>query len=151
MQTLRDVDNQPAHILLVEDDDVDAEAVVRAFRAKQIANPFTLVKNGLEALAVLRGDGVERLPRPYIILLDINLPRMNGLEFLHALRQDEEIRRSIVFVLTTSDRDEDKMAAYDQQIAGYLLKSRAGEDFVEIVALLQSYWSLVEFPPEPCL
>ncbi len=148
MRTEREVNTQSVHVLLVEDDDVDAEAVVRAFRRQRIANPFTVVKNGLEALAVLRGDGTERLSRPFIILLDINLPKMNGLEFLDALRQDENLRQSIVFVLTTSDREEDMLAAYDKQIAGYLLKKRAGRDFIDVVSLLESYWRMVEFPPQ---
>lgn len=137
------------HILLVEDDDVDREAVIRAFKNKRIANPFTIVADGVEALQVLRGDeDNDGLSRPYIILLDINMPRMNGLEFLEALRKDCMLKRSIVFILTTSNRDEDKMAAYDNQIAGYLLKSRVGDDFVNMISLLESYWDIVEFPPE---
>lgn len=137
------------HILLVEDDDVDREAVIRAFKNKRIANPFTIVADGVEALHVLRGDeNSDGLSRPYIILLDINMPRMNGLEFLEALRKDCMLKRSIVFILTTSNRDEDKMAAYDNQIAGYLLKSRVGDDFVNMISLLESYWDIVEFPPE---
>jgi CheY-like chemotaxis protein len=106
------------------------------------------VHDGIEALNVLRGEaGHSRLPQPYVILLDINMPRMNGLEFLHALRRDPTLKRSIVFMLTTSNRDEDKLAAYDEQIAGYLLKSRAGEDFRHVIDLLDSYGSTVEFPP----
>lgn len=141
--------NKPVHILLVEDDDVDAEAIVRAFHKQRIANPISHVSDGIEALAALRGDGEkERLPRPYLILLDINMPRMNGIEFLQALRQDKELERSIVFMLTTSNRDEDKLAAYDEQIAGYLLKARAGEEFADLISMLNSYWRVVEFPPE---
>ncbi len=137
------------HILLVEDDDVDAEAIVRAFRKQKIANPVTIVPDGLEALAVLRGEGDrERLPRPYLILLDINMPRMNGIEFLQELRKDAELERSIVFMLTTSNREEDKLAAYDEQIAGYLVKARAGEEFADLISMLNSYWRVVEFPPE---
>jgi CheY-like chemotaxis protein len=136
------------HILLVEDDDVDAEVVMRAFQRQNINNPFTIVRDGIEALQALRGEsGHPRVPQPFVILLDINMPRMNGLEFLHALRQDPLLRRSIVFILTTSDRDEDKLAAYDEQIAGYLLKSRAGEDFRNVINLLDTYGSSVEFPP----
>jgi CheY-like chemotaxis protein len=136
------------HILLVEDDDVDAEVVIRALRRQQIINPVTIVQNGLDALSLLRGEGGKRLPRPFIILLDINMPRMNGIEFLQILRQDPLLRRSIVFVLTTSDSDEDKLAAYNEQIAGYLLKAKAGEDFMNVIQLLNSYQSTVEFPPE---
>ena len=141
--------SKSVHILLVEDDEVDAEAVVRGFRKQKIANPFTIVPDGIAALDALRGTGgYTPIPRPYLILLDINTPRMNGFEFLEALRQDPDLKRSIVFVLTTSDRDEDKMAAYDQQIAGYFVKSRAGGDFMNVTSLLDTYWRVVEFPPE---
>lgn len=137
------------HILLVEDDEIDAEAIMRGFYAQRIVNPFTLVSDGIEALNVLRGqNGHLRLPRPYMILLDINMPRMNGLEFLEEVRADPELSQSVIFVLTTSNRDEDMMAAYRQHIAGYLLKSRAGKDFVDLIALLGSYWRIVEFPHE---
>lgn len=143
------MESQPIQILLVEDDDVDAEMVLRACRRRQIDNPFTIVRNGIEALEVLRGsDGQPRLPRPYLILLDINMPRMNGIEFLQEVRRDNELRRSIVFVLTTSNNDEDKLAAYNEQVAGYLLKSNLAGDFQHITGLLDSYRCVVEFPPE---
>ena len=88
------------------------------------------------------------MPRPYLILLDLNMPRMNGVEFLQALRQDEDLKQSIVFVITTSNRDEDVVAAYNEQIAGYILKSRVGEDFVNLITMLDMYWRIVEFPAE---
>ena len=73
---------------------------------------------------------------------------MNGIEFLQQLRTDTALRRSIVFVLTTSNREEDRLAAYNEQIAGYVLKSSAGEDFRNIITLLDFYYGVVEFPPE---
>jgi CheY-like chemotaxis protein len=143
------MNRQPVHILLVEDDEIDAELVLRAYRRQRLENPFTIVRDGIEALEVLRGsDRMPRLPRPYLILLDINMPRMNGIEFLHAVRQDEDLRRSIVFVLTTSNNDADKLAAYDEQIAGYLLKANVGNDFRHVIELLDSYRNAVEFPPD---
>ncbi len=135
-------------LLLVEDDAVDAEAIQRAFRQQRIANPFVVVHDGVEALAALRGESDVEVPHPYIMLLDINMPRMNGIELLEALRADPALSRTVVFVLTTSDREEDKVAAYDRHVAGYILKSRAGEDFLEVIRLLKVYWRLVEFPPE---
>lgn len=139
---------EATHILLVEDDEVDAEAIVRSFRKEKIANPIWIACDGLEALQFLRGEaGRTRIPNPYLILLDINMPRMNGIEFLHSLRRDPELKSSIVFVLTTSNRDEDKLAAYDEQIAGYVLKQRAGENFINLVNMLDSFWRIVEFPP----
>ena len=146
---IQDARTCTVHILLVEDDEIDAEAIIRAFRRERIANPITVVRDGIEGLAALRGsEGHVRMPRPYLILLDLNMPRMNGIEFLHALRQDPELARSVVFVLTTSDRDEDKLAAYDRQVAGYILKTNAGEDFLELIALVRSYWRIVELPPD---
>jgi CheY-like chemotaxis protein len=136
------------HILLVEDDEVDAEAIVRAFARQRIDNPFTIVSDGIEAFNVLRGEsGRNPVSWPYLILLDLNMPRMNGIEFLHILRQDPILKRSVVFVLTTSNRDEDKIAAYDKQVAGYMVKSGEEQNFINIVSLLESYWHAVEFPP----
>ncbi|GAB5536914.1 MAG: response regulator [Rubricoccaceae bacterium] len=143
------MDTTPVTLLLVEDDDVDAEAIQRAFRQQRIANPFVVVRDGVEALEALRQPGA--VPRPFLVLLDINMPRMSGIEFLEALRDDPQLRQAIVFVLTTSDRDEDKLAAYSQHVAGYIVKSRAGEDFLAVVQLLKAYWRIVEFPPEVAL
>ena len=148
MTTTQGTATSQVHVLLIEDDEVDAEAVERGFRKQRISNPFVVVGNGVEALEKLRETGENRLPRPYMILLDINMPQMNGLEFLTELRADPELRRSVVFVLTTSNNDEDKVAAYDAQVAGYLLKSRAGEDFVNVINMLDAYWRVVEFPVE---
>lgn len=140
--------SEDINILLVEDDEVDAEAVVRALQRLNVKNPLTIVTDGLEALNVLRGEtGREPLPRPYIILLDLNMPRMNGIEFLDALRQDPQLKRSVVFVLTTSNRPADKIATYDRHVAGYLVKSRTGADFSELIMLLDWYQRVVEFPP----
>ncbi len=135
--------NQTVTILLVEDDDIDVEAVIRGFKKNKIANPFTVAKDGIEALDILR-DGIKQ---PYLILLDLNMPRMNGIEFLKALRKDPLLKTSIVFVLTTSDAEKDRWAAYEQNIAGYLLKSQAGKDFVHVINMLDHYWRYVEFPP----
>ena len=141
------MNGRPVHVLLVDDDEVDAEAVVRAFRKLNIANPITIVSNGHEALNALRGEGgYEPIPSPYIVLLDINMPRMNGLEFLQVLRQDPDLKRSIVFILTTSSNDEDILAAYEAHVAGYILKTRAGEQFLELPQMMQRYWRVVEFP-----
>ncbi|HEY8430538.1 MAG TPA: response regulator [Sandaracinaceae bacterium] len=135
------------HVLLVEDNEVDREAVRRAFAQHKIANPIVDAVDGIEALDVLRGtNGKARLPRPYLILLDINMPRMNGIELLRELRADPELRDSIVFVLTTSKNDEDKMAAYQANVAGYIAKSEVGAGFMRLVTLLDHYWKVVEFP-----
>lgn len=134
------------NILLVEDDEVDVEAVLRAFRKHRIANPVQVAQNGIEALDCLRrGDIVK----PYLILLDLNMPKMSGLEFLAELRNDVQLKDAIVFVLTTSDADKDKCAAYQNNVAGYLVKSKIGEDFMHLIDILGCYWRYVEFPLDP--
>lgn len=141
------VPGRTVHVLLVEDNEVDREAVRRAFAQHKIANPIVDAVDGIEALDVLRGtNGTARLPRPFLILLDINMPRMNGIELLRELRADPELRDSIVFVLTTSKSDEDKMAAYQANVAGYIAKSEVGAGFMRLVTLLDHYWKVVEFP-----
>lgn len=138
----------PICILLVEDNNIDIKAVERAFRAKKISNPIRVAHNGLEALDILRGtNGAEKLHQPYVVLLDLNMPRMGGLEFLAEIRDDDVLKRSIVFVLTTSEDDRDKTAAYDKQVAGYLSKQDAGGDFLNVIELLHQFELSVHFPP----
>ncbi len=134
-------------LLLVEDDALDVVAIRRALKKNRIANPLKVAKDGLEALDILRGTGCDRLQRPYLILLDLNMPRMNGIEFLTELRDDPNLRDSIVFVLTTSDDDADIIRAYENLIAGYMVKSKAGEDFFKLIGMLDHYWRIIEFPP----
>jgi CheY-like chemotaxis protein len=136
---------QPVHLLLVEDDDVDVMAVQRAFRERKLLNPITVAKDGVEALEFMRGaNGRAPLPRPFVVLLDIKMPRMDGLELLREIRADAELEDVIVFMLTTSKHDEDIAAAYRHQVAGYILKSNAGADFMRLVDLLDAYWKVVE-------
>lgn len=140
---------ESVHILLVEDDGVDVEAALRAFATSKITNPVTVVGDGLEALDVLRGqNGRERLPRPYIILLDLNMPRMNGIEFLQKIRRDPELKTSVVFVLTTSDNDSDMIAAYNLHVAGYFLKRTLGQQVFDLPQMMQNYWRIVELPTD---
>lgn len=135
------------NILLVEDDEVDVMNVQRAFKKNHILNPLYVAGNGLEALAMLHGDGVEKIvPMPKIILLDINMPRMNGIEFLQKLRTEPELKAICIFVLTTSSDDRDKIAAYDLNVAGYILKPVELDNFIEAVKTMDLYWSLLELP-----
>jgi CheY-like chemotaxis protein len=137
------------NILLVDDDEVDVEAVQRGFRKMNISNPIHVADDGFEALEMLRGqDKKERLPRPYIILLDLNMPRMTGLELLEEIRKDPMLTKSIVFILTTSEDDKDKCMAYENHVAGYLLKSRVGKDFMDLVHMLDRFMVTIEYPPE---
>lgn len=129
------------HILLVEDDEVDVRALKWAFNKLKIANPLTVASDGVEALELLK-----TLPRPYLIITDINMPRMNGIELLRKIREDEQWRDSIVFVLTTSNDEQDKIDAYNLNVAGYMLKSDMGTSFTRAIGLIDNYWKVVEFP-----
>ena len=132
------------NILLVEDDQVDVMNVTRAFGKNKIANPLFVAADGIEALEMLRSGAVPREQR--LILLDLNMPRMSGIEFLRELRADPELHGTPVVVLTTSDDERDKVNAYDLNVAGYLLKPVAFINFVELMAALNKYWTLVELP-----
>jgi CheY-like chemotaxis protein len=134
-------------IVLVEDDEIDAKSVERALHKLKIANPYYHVKNGIEALSLLLGNNEkEALTKPYLILLDLNMPLMGGIEFLQELRQEPDIEDSIVFVLTTSSADEDRVAAYKEHIAGYIVKSDLVNGFTDVIELLDSYWRIIVFP-----
>ena len=135
------------NILLVEDDEVDVMAIKRAFRELKIANPITEAKDGIEAFEILRGvNGYVPIPRPLIILLDLNMPRMGGMEFLDELRKDPNLHRCVVFVMTTSADERDRVRAYDKNVAGYVLKHDLGRSFLDAIAMLQHYWRVVELP-----
>ena len=132
------------NILLVEDDQVDVMNVRRAFEKNRITNPLYVAGDGLEALEMLRAGKVPRERR--LVLLDLNMPRMNGIEFLRELRADPALHLTPVVVLTTSDDERDKIKAYDLNVAGYLLKPVTFTNFVEAMAALNKYWTLVELP-----
>jgi CheY-like chemotaxis protein len=135
------------NLLLVEDDDGDAKALARAFKKARISNNIVRAVDGVDALEILKGinDKVPP-PSPCILLVDLNMPRMNGIELIKALRSDDEWKRSIVFVLTTSKRDEDKQAAYDLNVAGYISKATVAEDFLSLISLIDLYVCIMEMP-----
>jgi CheY-like chemotaxis protein len=132
------------NILLVDDDEVDVMNVRRAFAKAHITNPLFVAHDGVEALERLRANELPCERR--LVLLDLNMPRMNGIEFLRALRADPALHGTPVVVLTTSDDERDKVDAYDLNVAGYLLKPVTFASFVEIMAALNKYWMLVEMP-----
>jgi CheY-like chemotaxis protein len=135
------------NLLLVDDDEVDIQGMKRAFAKSRIGNPITVARDGIEALEFLRGEnGRPKLAKPHLILLDLNMPRMNGLEFLQAIRADEDLKNSIVFMITTSKAEEDRARAYDQHVAGYIVKQDPANTFMQAVALMEHYWKIVEFP-----
>ena len=135
------------NILLVEDDEVDVMTVRRAFKKGNIANPLYIAGNGIEALALLRGNPGEPSlipPDRRLILLDLNMPKMNGLEFLQHLRSDPDLGHIPVVVLTTSNEERDRVEAYQLNVAGYMLKPVTFSTFVELMIALNKYWTLCE-------
>jgi CheY-like chemotaxis protein len=134
----------PLNVLLVEDDEVDVMNVKRAFEKNHITNPLFVAGNGVEALEKLRGDDIPKNRR--IVLLDLNMPRMNGLEFLRELRRDRELCATPVVVLTTSNDERDKIDAYQLNVAGYLVKPVTFSGFSELMVALNKYWTVVELP-----
>ena len=135
-------------IMLVEDDEIDIKNVQRAFAKNNIANPLVVAHDGVEGLDMLRGTGgSEKVnPQPRIILLDINMPKMNGIEFLKELRADAELKSISVFVMTTSNEEKDKIGAYNYNVAGYILKPVNFEIFLNAFCILDTYWKLCELP-----
>lgn len=139
--------SKPLNLLLIEDDDGDAKAVQRAFRTAKVRNTITRAHDGMEALQLLRGgEGGSVVQAPYILLVDINMPRMNGIEFVRELRRDPALAQSLVFMLTTSKTEEDKIAAYNLNVAGFIYKETAGHDFLKLVNMIDRYWCIVEVP-----
>ncbi len=134
------------NILLVEDDELDVMNVRRAFRKNNIGNPLFVAGNGIEALEILRGEHPTiQMPRERrLVLLDLNMPKMGGIEFLQALRADPMLAMTSVIVLTTSDEERDKVEAYKLNVAGYIVKPVTLIAFVEIMAALNNYWTVNE-------
>lgn len=138
---LRTVSNA-LNILLVEDDEVDVENVRRAFKRANISSPLWVASDGEEALRILRSSEFPRRRR--LVLLDLNLPKMSGIELLRELRKDPSLHAQSVVVLTTSNEERDRDEAFALNVAGYLLKPIAFQKFVEMMSTLHHYWSLVE-------
>lgn len=131
-------------ILLVEDDHVDVMTVRRALKDLHVANPLTVLENGELALAHLRDT---RNIRPCIILLDLNMPVMGGIEFLQAVKNDKELKRLPVVVLTTSEEQQDKVNSFNLGVAGYMMKPVDYRQFVEVMRAIDAYWTISETPP----
>lgn len=135
-------------IMLVEDDHIDVMNVQRAFKKNNITNTLYIAFNGVDALNMLKGiDGKPKIsPLPQIIITDINMPKMNGIEFIKELRNDPELQSIIVFVLSTSNDENDKIEAYKLNVAGYILKPVSFEKFVGSIAILSNFWNLCAHP-----
>jgi len=130
-------------ILLVEDDTVDAMTVKRALRDLKVANPVAHVTNGEEALGYLQ-DVTQ--PKPCLILLDINMPKMNGIELLQVLKAHVDLQRIPVIMLTTSTNDRDIIQSFHLSAAGYMIKPVDYKQFVETIRTINEYWRLSRLP-----
>jgi len=133
--------SREVNILVVEDDEIDSKALLKAFQKLKIVNPVTIAKDGIEGW-----EALQTLERPFLIITDINMPRMSGIELLGKIRGDKNFRDSIVFILTTSTDERDKIEAYDLNVAGYMLKSDMGSSFIRAIEMVENYWRVVEFP-----
>ena len=130
-------------ILLVEDDNVDAMTVRRALKDLNVPNGIVHQLDGENALEYLRSSDNER---PCVILLDLNMPRMNGIDFLKIIKNDDELKQIPVIVMTTSKDERDKMESFEFSVAGYIIKSTDYKKFVEALKILNLYWTLSELP-----
>ncbi len=136
------------NILLVEDDKVDVMNVQRSFKKANITNPLFIANNGLEALEILRNESalIQMPLSRRLVLLDLNMPKMGGIDFLKALRADPKLKATTVIVLTTSDQERDRIEAFNFNVAGYILKPVTFASFAEVMAALNRYWTLCEIP-----
>jgi len=134
--------NNDAGILLVEDDRVDIMTVQRALKKTDVSNPLYLARTGVEALEMLRGDGVPKIePTPSLILLDLNLPKMGGIEFLKEMRADQVLRTLQVIVLTSSNEPGDRAAAFKYEVDDYIVKPHTFGEFSNAMSMILADWS----------
>jgi len=132
-------------VLLVEDDSVDAMTVKRAFKDLKVLNPLIITANGEEALEYLRNKSNKK---PCVTLLDMNMPKMNGIEFLKVVKADDVLKKIPVVVLTTSKEDSDIVESFKLSVAGYIVKPVDYKKFVEAIRAIELYWTLSELPDE---
>ena len=134
--------NKDETILLIEDDRVDIMTVQRALKNNNISNPLYIARTGLEAFDMLRGeDGFEKLsPPPALILLDLNLPKMSGIEFLRELRSDPKLKGLRIIILTSSNEPKDRAAAYEYDVDDYIVKPHSFDEFTRAMATILALW-----------
>jgi len=129
--------------LLVEDDRVDTMTVKRALKDLKVTNQLICTTNGEEALEYLRD---ETKKKPCVILLDLNMPKMNGIEFLKIAKADDELKKIPVIVLTISREERDVVESFNLSVAGYIVKPTDYKKFVEAIRVVELYWTLSELP-----
>ena len=137
----------PVTFLIVDDDEVSVMAIKRALKKLRVVNPVGVARDGQEALDMLRGtNGQAKLNPPYLLTLDLNMPRMDGHEFLEEVRRDPDLHSLIAFVLSTSDTPDDVAAAYQSNVAGYVVKDDLGDSLENALSMIGSYSRIVEMP-----
>lgn len=130
-------------LLLVEDDEIDAMTVKRGLSKYEISNDIVRAKDGAEALSLITTGKVRS---PFVVLLDLQMPKMNGLEFLKTIRSNDSFKETVVFVLTTSKNEQDISKSYTFNIAGYFIKDEVGSGFCKVIEMLNNYWKIVQLP-----
>ena len=131
-------------ILIIDDDDVSCEAVIRSVKKQGVNTPVVTARDGLEGLEILKNlHPSKHINGPHIVLLDLNMPRMNGFEFLREIRSDEKLKSTVVFILSTSNNKKDVLNAYNKQVAGYMTKSSQGTHFQSLGKLISDYNSAI--------
>lgn len=139
--------NDAVTVMLVDDDTIDRKAIHRLFKKLELENPIIEAIDGIDALERLRGEnGHQRPGVPLVVLLDLNMPRMGGIEFLEEIRSDPELRSMLIFVLTTSTVPADRIRAYEKNAAGFVLKQAVDHSFQEAIKTLSRYWHTIELP-----
>ncbi|MDE4276805.1 response regulator [Phaeobacter gallaeciensis] len=135
------------NILLVEDNELDAMVLSRALAKVAPSANILRARDGIEALEILKTpDPALAVPRPFFILLDINMPRMNGHEFLESMRKLDGEAGNVVFMFTTSDSPKDIAMAYQNNVSGYIVKPQDTKGLRDVLGILQGFWSICEFP-----
>lgn len=135
--------HKQATLFVIEDDDVDFKLMMRSFKKRKIANSIVRAKDGIDALEKLDSGEVAG---PFIVLLDLNMPRMNGWEFLTEIRHHPQHHTVVVFLLTTSNDEDDIRRGFEQHIAGYFFKDDADNSIDKIVEVINGYWQIVVLP-----
>lgn len=137
--------NKIVNVLLVEDDEVDILNVKRAFKANNVNYPLIIASDGEQALNFINHSAENSpLSNSYVVLMDINMPKMSGIECLKQIRSDQKIKKTCVFILTTSSSNVDLQAAYNLNVAGYILKPIDYNQFVSVISRLSAYWEVIE-------
>lgn len=147
IMTKKTTPTKPVKFLIIDDDQVSVMAIKRALKKLKIVNPIATATDGQSALDLLRKEAgaVGGLP-PFLVTLDLNMPRMDGFEFLEEVRKDETLQRVVIFVLSTSDMPQDIAAAYDKNIAGYIVKDELGDSFEAALNMIDTFVRVVELP-----